>query len=175
MVYTGIVRMPQMAIAAKVPFAGEWVDLMAQYYTTTADIYRIFGELPVGTGLLATADNGEKSIDGFEWPLVRMLELDTDANNRDRWKRFIEYLAEQQLHLIQYRCERLLAKPLLSSNAPLVRAGLRRFLIKRIGRRLSHPHVGIESLFASGESIAFKEAECAPAVAMASLALEGSK
>ncbi|MCG7919075.1 MAG: H4MPT-linked C1 transfer pathway protein, partial [Candidatus Thiodiazotropha taylori] len=68
-----------------------------------------------------------------------------------------------------------LSRPPLSSNAPLVGAGSGRFLIKRICRRLNRPYVGIESLFPCDASIAFKVAECAPAVAVASLALEGSK
>ncbi|MET0081351.1 MAG: hydantoinase/oxoprolinase family protein [Candidatus Thiodiazotropha lotti] len=175
LVYTGIVRTPLMAIAAKVPFTGEWVDLMAEHFATTADIYRISGELPEGADLLPSADNGEKSIDGSERRLARMLGLDADASNRAGWKRVAEYLAEQQLRLVQDACERLLSRPSLSSNAPLVGAGSGRFLIKRICRRLNRPYVGIESLFPCDESIAFKVAECAPAVAVASLALEGLK
>ncbi|MCG8488834.1 MAG: hypothetical protein MI756_15270 [Chromatiales bacterium] len=175
LVYTGIVRTPLMAISAKVPFAGEWVELMAEHFATTADIYRISGDLPEGADLLPSADNGEKSLEGSERRLARMLGLDADASNGAGWKKVADFLAEQQLRLIQDACERQLSKPSLSANAPLVGAGVGRFLIKRICRRLNRPYVGIESLFRCDESLAVKVAECAPAVAVASLALEGSK
>jgi probable H4MPT-linked C1 transfer pathway protein len=175
LVYTGIVRTPLMAIAAKVPFAGEWVNLMAEYFATTADIYRITGDLPEGADLLPSADNGAKTREASERRLARMLGLDADACNRAGWKKVSDYLAEQQLRQIQDACERLLSKPSLSSNAPLVGAGVGRFLIKRICRRLNRPYVGIESLFPCDEAIGFKVAECAPAVAVASLALEAGR
>ncbi|MEJ2619299.1 MAG: hydantoinase/oxoprolinase family protein [Candidatus Thiodiazotropha sp.] len=175
LVYTGIVRTPLMAITAKVPFAGEWVDLMAEYFATTADIYRITGDLPEGADLLPSADNGAKNREASERRLARMLGLDADASNQAGWKKVSDYLAEQQLRQIQDACERLLSKPSLSSNAPLVGAGVGRFLIKTICRRLNRPYLGIESLFPCDEQIAIKVAECAPAVAVASLALEAGK
>ncbi|MCG7865491.1 MAG: hypothetical protein B6D70_11680 [gamma proteobacterium symbiont of Stewartia floridana] len=62
-----------------------------------------------------------------------------------------------------------------ASNAPLIGAGSGRFLIQWICLRLKCPYVEIESLSLSDESIAFKVAESASALALASLVLEGSK
>jgi (4-(4-[2-(gamma-L-glutamylamino)ethyl]phenoxymethyl)furan-2-yl)methanamine synthase len=61
LIYTGVVRTPLMAVSDKVPFAGEWVHMMAEHFATTADIHRLNGDLPDGVDLLPSADNGEKS------------------------------------------------------------------------------------------------------------------
>jgi (4-(4-[2-(gamma-L-glutamylamino)ethyl]phenoxymethyl)furan-2-yl)methanamine synthase len=174
LIYSGIVRTPLMAIAEKVPFAGEWVHLMAEHFATTADIYRLTGELPEGADLLPSADNGEKSPSGSMRRLARMLGLDADATDFDGWRAVSRYIAEQQLRQITDACERQLSRPGLSSSAPLVGAGVGRFLVQRMSHRLGRPYVGLESLFACGAGNAAKAAECAPAVAVARLAWEGA-
>jgi (4-(4-[2-(gamma-L-glutamylamino)ethyl]phenoxymethyl)furan-2-yl)methanamine synthase len=170
MVYSGIVRTPLMAITDKVPFAGEWVHLMAEHFATTADIYRLTGELPEGVDLLPSADNGEKSLPGSTRRLARMLGLDAYATDIDGWRAVSRYIAEQQLRQITDACERQLSRPGLSLSAPLVGAGVGRFLVQRMSHRLGRPYVGLESLFTCGQGNAEKAAECAPAVAVARLA-----
>jgi probable H4MPT-linked C1 transfer pathway protein len=170
LLYTGVVRTPLMAVTDKVPFAGEWVHLMAEYFATTADIYRLNGELPEGADLLPSADSGEKSVNGSVRRLARMLGLDADASDLDGWRRVSRYVAEQQLRQIADACERILSRPGLSASAPLVGAGVGRFLVERICRRMDRPYVGFETLFTCGQGKASKVAECAPAVAVARLA-----
>jgi probable H4MPT-linked C1 transfer pathway protein len=170
LLYTGIVRTPLMAISDKAPFAGEWVYLMAEHFATTADIHRLNGDLPDGADLLPSADKGEKSVAGSVRRLARMLGLDADASDLEGWRRVSRYLAEQQLRSIEDACERILSQPGLSAKAPLVGAGVGRFLVERICHRLNRPYVGYETLFPCERQWASKVAECAPAVAVASLA-----
>jgi (4-(4-[2-(gamma-L-glutamylamino)ethyl]phenoxymethyl)furan-2-yl)methanamine synthase len=170
LVYTGIVRTPLMAITDRAPFAGEWIYLMAEHFATTADIYRLTGELPEGADLLPSADSGEKSVTGSIRRLARMLGMDADATDIDGWRKLSRYLAERQVRLIADACERVLSKPGLSPDAPLVGAGVGRFLVERIAHRLDRPYIGFETLFSCAKGGESKLAECAPAVAVASLA-----
>jgi probable H4MPT-linked C1 transfer pathway protein len=172
LIYTGVVRTPLMAITEKVPFGGAWVYLMAEHFATTADIHRLNGDLPDGSDLLPSADNGEKSHAGSTRRLARMLGLDADATDRDGWGKVSGFIAERQLRQVLDACERLLSNPRLSPCAPLVGAGVGRFLVERISRRLNRPYLGIESLFSCAEDMRSKVADCAPAVAVASLAKE---
>lgn len=174
LVYSGVVRTPLMTITDKVPFAGEWVHMMAEYFATTADIYRLIGDLPEGADLLPSADHGEKSLAGSARRLARMLGLDADACDLDGWRQVSRYLAEQQLRQLADACERVLSRPGLSASAPLVGAGVGRFLVERISRRLDRPYVGFETLFSCAKGRESKVAECAPAVAVASLAWHGA-
>jgi (4-(4-[2-(gamma-L-glutamylamino)ethyl]phenoxymethyl)furan-2-yl)methanamine synthase len=171
LVYTGVVRTPLMVITDKAPFAGEWVSLMAEYFATTADIYRINGDLPDDADLLPSADNGEKTLTGSIRRLARMLGLDAEATDLDGWRKVARYLAERQLRKIEDACERQLSQPGLSPSAPLVGAGVGRFLIERISQRLGRSYVDFSALFkCDSPSLAVKIAECAPAVSVASLA-----
>ncbi|MBT3012320.1 MAG: hypothetical protein KUF77_13795 [Candidatus Thiodiazotropha sp. (ex Lucina aurantia)] len=170
LIYTGVVRTPLMAITGKVPFAGEWVYLMAEHFATTADIYRLNGDLPETADLLPSADNGEKSVNGSARRLARMLGLDIDATDLEGWRGVSRYIAEQQLRQLVDACERILSRPGLPASAPLVGAGVGRFLVERICHRLNRPYVGFEELFTCAERMESKVAECAPAVAVASLA-----
>ena len=170
LIYTGVVRTPVMAITDKVPFAGEWVGLMAEHFATTADIYRLTGELDETADLLPSADNGEKSLNGSARRLGRMLGLDADAIGLDGWCSVSRFIAEQQLRQLVDACERTLSMPGISSTAPLVGAGVGRFLVERISQRLGRPYMGFDTLFTCPELMESKVAECAPAVAVASLA-----
>jgi uncharacterized hydantoinase/oxoprolinase family protein len=99
-----------------------------------------------------------------------MLGLDLDAADLDGWRRVTRYIAEQQLRQVADACERILSRPGLSPDAPLVGAGVGRFLVERVCHRLDRPYIGFESLFNCGQAMASRVAECAPAVAVASLA-----
>lgn len=174
LIYTGVVRTPLMAVTDKVPFGGEWVYMMAEHFATTADIYRLTGDLPDGADLLPSADQGEKSVAGSARRLARMLGLDVDAGDLDAWRGVSRFIAERQLRQLADACERILSRPGLSASAPLVGAGVGRFLVERICHRLGRPYVGFEELFCCAERTASKVAECAPAAAVACLAREGA-
>ncbi|MES9971990.1 MAG: hydantoinase/oxoprolinase family protein [Candidatus Thiodiazotropha sp.] len=169
LIYTGVVRTPLMAVTDKVPFAGEWVYLMAEHFATSADIYRLTGDLPETADLLPSADQGEKSAAGSARRLARMLGLDADATDMNGWRKLSHYIAEQQLRSLADACERILSRPGLSNTAPLVGAGVGRFLVKRICHRLGRPYIGIEALFDCTSEVQSMVADCAPAVAVASL------
>ncbi|MEJ2592971.1 MAG: hydantoinase/oxoprolinase family protein [Candidatus Thiodiazotropha sp.] len=172
LIYTGVVRTPLMAVSDKVPFAGEWVHMMAEHFATTADIHRLNGDLPDGVDLLPSADNGEKSDIGSARRLARMLGLDLDACDLDGWRRVSRFIAERQLRLLTDACERMLSRPGISPTAPLVGAGVGRFLAQRICHRLGRAYVGIEDLFSCAALMQPRVADCAPAAAVACLARE---
>jgi probable H4MPT-linked C1 transfer pathway protein len=137
LIYTGVVRTPVMAITDKVPFAGEWVGLMAEHFATTADIYRLNGDLPETADLLPSADNGEKSLNGSARRLGRMLGLDADAADLNGWRSVSRYIAEHQLRQLVDACERVLSEPGLSTTAPLVGAGVGRWPARRMRRMVA--------------------------------------
>ena len=170
LLYTGVVRTPLMAVARRVPFHGDWTSLMAEHFATTADIYRLTGELPQGVDLLPSADNGEKTEAGSARRLARMLGLDVDAAGMDEWRCVARFMAEQQLRSLADACERVFSRVELSGAAPLVGAGVGRFLIRKLSKRLDRPYIGFDQFFTCTERMKIKVAECAPAVAVASLA-----
>jgi len=170
LVYTGIVRTSLMALAGQAPFAGEWIGLMAEHFATAADIYRLTGELPTHADQSATADGAAKSPEASARRLARLLGRDVESADAGAWKRLAAYFRERQLAILSDACHRQLSRGLLEPQAPFIGAGVGRFLVQELARRLGHPYLDFDLLFPSPILPAgFNLADCAPAVAVACL------
>lgn len=170
LVYTGVVRTPLMALARTVPFEGEWIAIMAEHFATSADVYRLCGELPVNADQMPAADDGEKTSLGSARRVARMLGLDFVSADLNQWCRLATYFRERQLGMIYSACQRQLSRGLLDASAPLIGAGVGRFLIEELARRLNRSYLDFTGLFpANPKNSAFAIADCAPAVAVARL------
>src|SRR5690606_522341 len=84
LVYTGVVRTSVMALGQMIDFHGYEYRIAAEHFATTADIYRITGELMETEDMAATADGAEKSVEASMRRLARMLGHDyEDAGDAD--------------------------------------------------------------------------------------------
>ena len=87
LVYTGVVRTPLMALARRGRHSsGEWVPLMAEYFATTADVYRLTGQLPEGADQHPAADGGEKTGPASARRLARMIGRDSESAPLAAWR-----------------------------------------------------------------------------------------
>ncbi|MDH3830148.1 MAG: hypothetical protein OEV12_01570 [Gammaproteobacteria bacterium] len=170
LVYSGVVRTPLMALTRRVPFDGAWVPLMAEHFAVSADIYRLTGELPEHADQHPAADNGPKTKQGSARRLARMLGLDLEEASPQGWQQLAGYFSEQQLQSLLAAVDHVLSRARLDADAPLVGAGVGRFLVKRLADRAGRPYVDLLSLFSSGRLAVGDPADCAPAVAVAWLA-----
>ncbi|QSA96738.1 hydantoinase/oxoprolinase family protein [Methylococcus sp. EFPC2] len=171
LVYTGAVRTSLMALTPHAPFRGEWVRLMAEHFATTADVYRLLGDLPAHADQADTADGGPKTPEASARRLARMLGLDAESVAMADWVRLARYFRERQLSCVGDACARSESLGLLAEDAPLVGAGVGRFLVQELARRSGRPYLDFDDVLASSLSPAgFHAADCAPAVAVACLA-----
>jgi (4-(4-[2-(gamma-L-glutamylamino)ethyl]phenoxymethyl)furan-2-yl)methanamine synthase len=171
LVYTGIVRTAVMAVAQTAVDEGKSIGLMAEYFATMADVYRLTGELDERHDQADTADGKEKSVIASARRLSRMLGCDFVTDDIARWQRFAETIRAQQLDKIQRSCERLLSRHELDSTIPLIGAGVGRFLVKELASRLGHVYLDFsELLIDRREPDGLSAADCAPAVAAGYLA-----
>ncbi len=173
LVYTGVVRTPVMALADRVPFAGDWVPLMAECFATAADVYRITGQLPEGADLQPTADGGPKTIGASARRLARMIGRDAESAPASAWRELAWWLAGRQVRRIQDACHRVLSRAALPAGTPVVGAGVGRFLAAELAERLRLPYEDFAELLAGDEAQRARGADCAPAVAVAWLARGG--
>jgi probable H4MPT-linked C1 transfer pathway protein len=172
LIYTGIVRTPVTALADRAPFEGEWIGLMAEHFATTADIYRLTGELPEAADQMPAADGGEKTVEGSARRLARLFGRDADSAPPEHWRLAARFLRERQLGRIRSGVERQLSRGRLSEMAPLVGAGVGRFLVRELAERLEHPYLDFSDLFSMSKPWSeFRIADCAPAAAVACLAM----
>ena len=173
LVYTGIVRTPVMSVAQSAQDGDKEVGLMAEYFATMADVYRLTGELNECHDQCDTADGAEKTVAASAKRLARMIGCDYCDAELPRWQHFASHLRRQQVARIQQACIRQLSRNALDSDSPLIGAGIGSFLVEELAANLGRPYVDFSGLFAQQNSTStYSIKDCAPAVAVACFALE---
>ena len=170
LVYTGIVRTAVMAVAQTALDQGQEIGVMAEYFATMADVYRVTAELDETHDQSETADGTEKNIIASARRLSRLLGSDFVVEELPRWKAFAENIREQQLQKILQACLYRLQTDELEKQQPLMGAGVGRFLVKELAQRLDRPYIDFTDLLSNAVIQAgLSAADCAPAVAVACL------
>jgi probable H4MPT-linked C1 transfer pathway protein len=172
LIYTGATRTPVMVVADSVPFGGGRQRLMAEFFSTMADVHRLTGELPEDADQLPAADGRGKSAEDSARRLARMLGRDLQSASPEDWRRLAVHLAERQRQTLHAAVDRVLSRGGLDDSAPLVGAGIGRFLARALAERLCRPYVDFADLVQGEASTREWAARCAPAAAVAILAAD---
>ncbi|MEJ1160815.1 hydantoinase/oxoprolinase family protein [Prosthecomicrobium sp. N25] len=169
LVYTGLTRTPLMALAAEVPFGGRRLGVMAEYFATAADAWRVLGVLPEGVDQHPTADGRGKSAAESRLRLSRMIGVDVAAADEAAWRGLAAVFAERQVRLVQDGC--LLAESGVPGGGvgPVIACGIGRAVVGEVARRLGRTVAAFEDLVPADGEAAPWTGSCAPAVAMALL------
>ncbi len=176
LIYTGIVRTAVMAVTQTAQDQGKQIGLMAEYFATMADVYRVTGELNEAHDQTDTADGSEKTILASARRLSRMIGCDFYPNELPRWWQFAENIRSRQIQQIQRGCEVRLSKHEILQDSPLIGAGVGRFLVKQIALNLNRPYLDFCDLLPLAAIQAdMTTADCAPAAAIAYLAEKGQQ
>ncbi|MFZ5506565.1 MAG: hydantoinase/oxoprolinase family protein [Pseudomonadota bacterium] len=174
LVYAGVVRTPLMALAPAINFKGQRHRLMAEYFATTADVWRLLGELPEHADQYPAADGGAKTADASARRLARMIGRDLAEGSMEDWRALASAFAEAQLDALVDACSALPGIAALAPDAPMACAGAGRFVAARLARALGRPTVTLGELLADlAPDCADEATTCAPAVAVALLAEGG--
>lgn len=173
LIYTGIVRTAVMAVAQTARDQDQEIGIMAEYFATMADVYRVTGELNELHDQTETADGAEKTLTASARRLSRMIGSDFFLEELPRWQQFAKNIRDQQLQKIQGGCEHCIKNVDFSKTNPLIGAGVGRFLVKQIAESLDYPYLDFAELFPEASNkTGLSTADCAPAVAVACLALD---
>jgi probable H4MPT-linked C1 transfer pathway protein len=171
LIYTGIVRTAVMAVTRTAQDQGKKIGLMAEYFATMADVYRVTGELNDAHDQTDTADGAEKTVLASARRLSRMIGCDFYPGELPRWQQFAENIRARQIQQIQRGCETRLSQHALTPNSPLIGAGVGRFLVKQIALNLDRPYLDFSALLpVAAIGTDMTAADCAPAAAIAYLA-----
>ncbi len=173
LVYTGVIRTPVMVLARKIVLSNVETNLMAEYFATTADIYRLTGELDESADMAETADGQGKSQLESARRLARMVGYDVEDKAMDVWVQLAFSCRAAQLTQLKAAVLKHL-KP----NVPLIGAGAGSFLVNALAQELKVPYVSINAILASKMSV-MQNAQtlevCFPAYAVAQLILKANQ
>ncbi len=171
LLYTGVVRTAVMAIAQTAQFNGQHMGLMAEYFATMADVYRVTGDLNEAHDQTDTADGAEKTPMASARRLSRMTGYEFDAKEWSLWLAFAQHLKQRQQQLVLDACFRQLQRSLRPEKMSLVGAGIGRFMLKDIAADLGLAYRGFTQFVPVLTPVGDVDAaDCAPAVAVAYLA-----
>jgi probable H4MPT-linked C1 transfer pathway protein len=179
-----------MAIARSVACDGVRVPLMAELFATAGDVHRLTGALPEDADQHPAADGRGKSVEESARRLARMLGRDASDAALDTWRCVARELSEQQLRCIHDAAALVLSRGsrriadapsadaaagvALTEDAPVVGAGVGRFLAVALASRLARPYVDFASLVEGTPGVREWSARCAPAVAVAALVADAA-
>ncbi|HET8808110.1 MAG TPA: hydantoinase/oxoprolinase family protein [Methylophaga sp.] len=164
LVYSGVIRTPLMALAQQIPFAGQLQKVANEVFATTADIWRLLNKLP---------DNvSDRSADGQSWQaancrqrLARMVGSDAENYPDSDWQQLAQWYGQQQIQQIYASCQQVIKSQIsLTTPAPIIGAGVGRFLAAEIAALTARPYLDMANLQV-GEPAAI----AAPASALALL------
>ncbi len=169
LVYAGVVRSFLMAGLRLVPFAGRWVTLMNEWFANASDVYRILGELPDGADQMATADGQPKTVEASRARLARQIGYDAKDVAPGALTQLARFFGEAQLREITDGAYLVLSHAELDAQAPIVGAGVGRFVVRKLAGRLARAFVDFDALLPALPQIRAKAADCVPACAVALL------
>lgn len=129
LVYHGVVRTPLCALAPRTPFRGRVLNVMNEVFATTADVYRLTGELDPAHDQHASADNGPKNDHGTQQRLARMLGQDARDAGDDDWLAAAHAWRAAQVAELGGQLRRVAKAHALADDAVFVGAGCGAFLL----------------------------------------------
>jgi (4-(4-[2-(gamma-L-glutamylamino)ethyl]phenoxymethyl)furan-2-yl)methanamine synthase len=137
LVYHGVVRTPLCALAPRITFQGQTLNVMHEFFATTADLYRLTGELDPQHDQQATADGGPKTVEASRSRLARMIGCDVRDGSEADWLDLALAWRAAQVHEIATQALRVVRAHNLNIDALVaVAAGCGAFLLPDVLARL---------------------------------------
>ena len=177
LVYQGVVRTPLCALAQRIAWRGRALNVMNEFFASTADIYRLTGELDPAHDLPPSADGAAKDLPATRRRLARMIGLDARDASADEWLDFARAWRACQVQELAEQLQRVLALHALGADARVVGAGCGDFLVPELctlagldhgiayGRQVALKH-GAPVADAASDLAAWAQV-CAPCIAVA--------
>ena len=132
LVYQGVVRTPLCALAQRIDWCGTPHNVMNEFFATTADVYRLTGELNPAHDLHPSADNAAKGLPATRQRLARMVGLDARQGTAEAWTTFARSWREAQVTELGGQLRRVIETHRLGAAAVVVSAGCGDFLVRDV-------------------------------------------
>lgn len=168
LLYHGVIRTPLCALSPRIEFRGESFNVMNEWFATTADVYRLTGELDAAHDQHPAADGGSKDAAGSCRRIARMIGHDSGDALPGDWIAFAHRWRSLQIDLLEAGLRRV-----SQDQATLVGAGCGGFLARALAQRLQRRHIAFADLVGAPPALREWAGVCAPAVAVAMLCQDG--
>lgn len=169
LLYSGVVRTPLMALGPEIVWHGQPRHIAAEYFATTADVYRILGELPPEHDLADTADGQSKSLENSMRRLARMVGHDFADKDEREWSLLAQAFRTTQLQYLSQAIRSVISQSQLQPTT-LVGLGAGSFLAKAVAEQLGVTYFPAATIMQAAHAQLKIDAKvCFPAYAVARL------
>jgi probable H4MPT-linked C1 transfer pathway protein len=172
LVYSGVARTPLCALSRRISFRGVEYNVMNELFATTADVYRLRGELPAEHDPHPPADGGAKTLGATRQRLARMIGMDARDADQLNWRAVADAWHEAHLNLLEENLQRVVDRYTAqggNAGVPIVAAGCGHFLTRHLAQRVGLPCLTFEKVLRLHSSHALWARVCAPSAAVAML------
>ena len=169
LVYVGVVRTPLCALASSVPFGSTRCNVMNELFATTADVFRLTGELRPEHDQSPAADQGAKDEAATMRRLARMIGRDGREGSANDWHVFAGVWRREVIDEIATNVRRVEATANLPREAVIVGAGCGSFIAQQVAAETGRRYVGFDELAPVDHGCREWARTCAPGVAVALL------
>lgn len=177
LVYHGVVRTPLCALAPQIVLQGRRHNVMNEFFATTADVYRLTGELDPAHDQHPAADGAPKDTRHTQQRLARMVGHDASEAPADAWLALARAWRSAQVATLAGQLQRVHAAHRLPADAEMVAAGCGAFLVADVWAAAGLPDrpvrdygvdvAGLAPVAPAGTAAWARV--CAPSVAVATL------
>lgn len=167
LVYTGVNRTSVTAVVSSLPFAGEWQQIAAEYFSTMGDIYCLTEDIPENAGFTTADGNGTSLLDCAR-RLARVTGSDLHEAELSAWQDLAHYISRQQMQQISTSISRVKSR-YPTYEMPIIGAGAGKFLIRRLAAWHNMPYHDFADFLQGDEMLKQAASICAPATACAAL------
>ncbi len=179
LVYAGVIRTPLMALTQKVQFETSVTSVAAEYFATTADIYRLTGDLVDEDDMTDTADGKEKTPNASARRVARMIGHDSDDKPLETWIALAQAFKQQQVSRLQEVVTKHIVRVKNNARLSIIAAGAGSFIAREIADNMKLPHLDVADFIAMPQSSNDSELKhwakvCLPAYAVAYLAFHNN-
>ena len=149
LVYTGVVRTPLMAVAQRIEFQRAMTSVAAEFFATSADVYRLTGDLSAEDDMADTADAQDKGQLTSARRIARMIGHDVEDAPIMDWHNLAEQFKWQQISRLQTVVTKHISR-LSNENKKqsmvLIGSGAGGFLVAAIAKNLAIPYIDVADL-----------------------------
>ncbi|MCB1888929.1 MAG: H4MPT-linked C1 transfer pathway protein [Rhodocyclaceae bacterium] len=175
LVYVGVSRTPLCALGERVVWRGQARNVMNEFFATTADVFRLLGQLDPDHDQHPPADGSDKSQAATCRRLARMVGHDGRDADLLAWRELATAWASRMIECIAANAGRVLAAAALPIDAPIIGAGCGSFLARELAHRLGRPFIPFHRQVLAPPGLEAWVSTCAPSAAIASLYLAGER
>jgi probable H4MPT-linked C1 transfer pathway protein len=169
LVYVGLVRTPLCALARTIRFGQREFNVMNELFATTADVFRLTGDLRAEHDQAAPADQMGKDAAATRRRLARMIGLDARDAGDDDWLAFARSWRAAVIEEIRASFDRVRTAARMPVRATAAGAGCGSALAKELAFTAGLRYVGFDEIVAADAHCRDWARTCAPSVAVAML------